>query len=261
MRVLRTPLLLAVIAAAMSTTTSAPARDQAGEFDFYVLALSIAPSFCDLTGYRAHKAQCQNPSDADFRATPLTIHGLWPNRRAASVRDQPQSCSTAPLPRLADDLFADLKRYMPGIADRLQQHEWSRHGVCSGLDADSYFRRIVALAKAANDTIGTVMKDKDLFGKPMAVTTLIDAVAAQSPDLAEALQVDCQFARRGPEGGPSRAYVGEIRVLIAKDLTPNDASTPTNGWPGRLVPRSSVGYGANSGCPGGVGFLPGSFSD
>jgi ribonuclease T2 len=256
MRVSRTPLVIAaVVMAAMSTATPAAARDQAGDFDFYVLALSIAPSFCDLTGYRTHKAQCQNPSDADFRATPLTIHGLWPNRRNTSARDQPQSCSSAALPRLSDGLFADLKRYMPGIADHLQQHEWSRHGVCSGLDAEAYFARIVALAKAANSTIGTVMKDKDLFGKPMAVTALIDAVAAKNADLGDALQVDCQFARRGPEGGPSRAYVGEIRVLIPKDLGTSD------GWPGKFVPRSSVGYGANSGCPGGVGFLPGSFSD
>jgi ribonuclease T2 len=245
-----------LLAAAMSVVAPAAARDQAGDFDFYVLALSIAPSFCDLTGYRSHKAQCQSPSDDDFRTTPLTIHGLWPNRRDTPARDQPQSCSTEPLPRLADDLFADLKRYMPGIADRLQQHEWSRHGVCSGLDPDAYFRRIVALAKAANATIGTAMKDQNLFGKPVAVTALIDAVAVKNRDLADALQVDCQFARRGPEGRPSRAYVSEIRVLIPKDL-----GASTNGWPAAFVPRASAGYGANSGCPGGVGFLPGGFSD
>jgi len=249
-------LVLTLLATAMSVGGPAAARDQAGDFDFYVLALSIAPSFCDLTGYRKHKQQCQDPSDEAFHATPLTIHGLWPNRRATRTHDQPEACSTAPLPRLPDDLFADLKTYMPGIADHLQQHEWSVHGVCSGLDPDAYFRRIVALAKAANDTVGTAMKDNDLFGKPMAISTLLDAVAAKNRDLADALQVDCQFSRRGRDGRPSRAYVSEIRVLIPRDL---DGSK--SGWPATFVPRASVGYGANSGCPGGVGFLPGSFSD
>ncbi|MGA2126932.1 MAG: hypothetical protein ABSG76_12350 [Xanthobacteraceae bacterium] len=258
MRLTRAWLLVvtALLAMAMPVGGPAAARDQAGDFDFYVLALSIAPSFCDLTGYRTHKAQCQDPSDDDFRTTPLTIHGLWPNRRNTPARAQPQSCATAPLPRFADDLFADLKTYMPGIADRLQEHEWSRHGVCSGLDPDAYFRRIVGLAKAANATIGAAMKDQDLFGKPMAISALLDAVAVKNRDLADAMQVDCQFARRGPDGRPPRAYVSEIRVLIPKDL---DATG--SGWPATFVPRSSAGFGANSGCPGGVGFLPGSFSD
>jgi ribonuclease T2 len=258
MRPARSKILALTVIAACMMFGEAPAgaRDQPGDFDFYVLALSIAPSFCDLTGVRKHKAQCDDPADDVFRATPLTIHGLWPNKRHTSARDQPQSCSTAALPRLPDDLFADLKRYMPGVADGLQRYEWSKHGVCSGLDPDAYFRRLVALAKAANETIGTAMKDSHMFGKPMAVSALLDAVSAKNPELADALQVDCQFSRRGRDGQPSRAYVSEIRVLIPKDL-----GGSADGWPASFVPRSSVGYGANSGCPGGVGFLPGGFSD
>jgi ribonuclease T2 len=249
--------IAAFLAAALFAATPASGRDRPGDFDFYVLALSVAPSFCELTGYRTRKAQCQNPADTDYRDTPLTIHGLWPNKRHTPVRDQPQSCSNEQLPHLSDDLAGELRKYMPGVADGLHRYEWSKHGVCSGLSADAYFRRIVALAQAANDTIGTVMKEKGLLGKPVAITALIDAVAAKNPDLADALQVDCQFARRGQGGGPSRAYVREIRVLVAKDASP----TGTGGWPATFVPRASVGYGVNSGCPGGVGFLPGGFAD
>jgi ribonuclease T2 len=250
-------LLAALLAAAMFGAAPAVGRDQAGDFDFYVLALSVAPSFCDLTGYRAHKAQCQNPSDADYRDTPLTIHGLWPNKRSTPVRDQPQSCSNEQLPRFSDDLVGELKRYMPGVADGLHRYEWSKHGVCSGLPAETYFRRIVALARAANETIGSVIKERGLFGKPVTVSALLEAVAAKNPDLADALQVDCQFSRRGPDGRPPRAYIREIRVLLAKDAGRPEAG----GWPAGFAPRSSVGYGANSGCPGGVGYLPGGFAD
>jgi ribonuclease T2 len=238
-----------------ATPASAAAGDGPGDFDFYILALSIAPSFCDLTGYRKHKAQCEHPSDADYRATPLTVHGLWPNRRNTSASNQPHACSTEKLPSFADDLAENLRRYMPGVADGLPQYEWSKHGVCSGLTPDAYFREIVALAKAANDTIGAAMKDKDLIGKPMPVSALLDAVAAKNPALADAIVVDCQFSRKGRGDGP-RAYVSEIRVLIAKDAP---ATPGADGWPASFVPRTSVGYGANSGCPKGVGYLPGGF--
>ena len=83
----------------------------------------------------------------------------------------------------------------------------------------------------------------------------IDAVAAKNPALADAIVVDCQFSRKGRGDGP-RAYVGEIRVLIAKDAP---ATPKADGWPASFVPRTSVGYGANSGCPKGVGYLPGGF--
>jgi ribonuclease T2 len=253
----RTYRALALIVLAFLSAAPATARDQPGDFDFYVLALSIAPSFCDLTGYQKHKAQCQNPADADYSATPLTIHGLWPNKRGLPARSQPQACSTQSLPRFPDELAGDLRKYMPGVADGLPQYEWDKHGVCSGLAPEAYFARLVALARAANETIGAAMKDKGFFGKDMPIQALLEAVAAKNPGLADALQVDCQFARKSRDGA-SRAYVGEIRVLIAKDLT---ASTQSGGWPAAFVARSSVGYGANSGCPHGAGFLPGSFAD
>jgi ribonuclease T2 len=232
-------------------------RDRPGDFDFYLLALSIAPSFCELTGRRKHKAQCEDPSDADYLATPLTVHGLWPNKRDRSNQDQPQACSRQPLD-LPDDLGAALRRVMPGIADGLERHEWSKHGVCSGLGPEGYFRRVVALAEAANRTIGTVMREQGFFGRPMAVTALLAAVEAKNPDLADALVVNCRFSRQTHGGARSRAYVDEIRIVIAKELP----TTPgPDGWPARFVPRSEVGYSANSGCPRGIGFLPAGFDE
>jgi ribonuclease T2 len=232
-------------------------RDRPGDFDFYLLALSVAPSFCELTGRRKHKAQCEETSDEGYRATPLTVHGLWPNKRDRSNQDQPQACSRQPL-ELPDDLAAALQRVMPGIADGLDRYEWNKHGVCSGLSPEAYFQRVVALAEAANQTIGTVMRERGFFGKPMAVTALLAAVQAKNPDLAEALVVNCQFSRQQRGGARSRAYVDEIRILIAKELP---TSPGADGWPANFVRRSEVGYSANSGCPRGVGFLPARFEE
>jgi ribonuclease T2 len=248
--------LAALAIAVVAAVVPASGRDQPGEFDFYVLALSIAPTFCAMTGYRKNKAQCRNPSDADYRAIPLTIHGLWPNKRNTRVREQPQECSDQRLPALPAALERDLKTYMPGMVDGLAQYEWTKHGVCSGLTPEAYFAKLVELARAANATIGAVIKD--LFGKQLAISPFLDSVGAKNPDLANAVQVDCQFARKGPGDAASRAYVVEIRVLLAKDLA---AAAPSSDWPASFVPRSSVGWGANSGCPQGAGFLPAGFAD
>jgi ribonuclease T2 len=247
-----------VVAAALRGTVPAAGRDQPGEFDYYVLALSIAPSFCALTGYRKHKAQCRNPTDADYRAVPLTIHGLWPNKRNTRAREQPQECSDKRLAPLPAALDRELKTYMPGIVDGLADYEWMKHGVCSGLTPEAYFAKLVELARAANATIGAIIKDKDLFGKELAIPPFLDAVAGKSPDLANAVQVDCQFARKGSGDAASRAYVVEVRVLLAKDLA---APAPNSGWPASFVPRSSVGWGANSGCPQGAGHVPAGYAD
>jgi ribonuclease T2 len=232
-------------------------RNRPGDFDFYLMALSIAPSFCTLTGSAQHKRQCEDPSDADYRTTPLTVHGLWPNKKNRSANQQPSSCSTEEL-SLSPGLRQKLRVYMPGTADGLDRHEWEKHGVCSGLSPEEYFGKVVAIAEKANATIGAVLKEKRLLGREVPVETLLQGVAEKNRALAKSIVVDCKFPRRrgsGP-GGQSRAYVAEIRVLISKDVT---SDPDRDGWPGTFVPLGEVGFRANSGCPGGAGFIPGGF--
>ena len=233
-------------------------RDRPGEFDFYLMAFSIAPSFCTLVGDARRKRQCDDPSDAEYRATPLTVHGLWPNRKNRSAHQQPASCSNEEL-ALSPELRRRLRVYMPGMADGLQEHEWRKHGVCSALSPEEYFAKVVTIAERANATIGAALKEKRLLGGEVPVRTLLRAVAERSPALADAIVVDCKFPPgRGPaaRGERRRAYVAEIRVLISKDI---GRDPDGDGWPGTFVPLSEVGYGANSGCPGGIGFIPGGF--
>ena len=253
---------LAVAASSLMGATDAEARrkrphDRPGDFDFYLMAFSLAPSFCTLVGSARHKRQCEDPSDADYRATPLTVHGLWPNRKNVSANRQPSSCSTERL-SLSPGLRQTLAVYMPGIADGLERHEWEKHGVCSGLSPEEYFGKVAAIAEQANATIGAVLREKGLLGREMPVQTLLQGVAAKNRALADAIVVDCKFAprRRGGPGGQPRAYVAEIRVVISREI---DADPDRDGWPGTFVPLSEVGYRANSGCPGGAGFVPGGF--
>lgn len=94
-----------------------------GDFDYYVLALSWSPEFCYS---HPEKPECQSGHHG------FVVHGLWPQ----DAETYPEHCSNAA--GLSDpSQMADL---MPDSG--LVAHEWSTHGTCSGLNAESYFRLV-----------------------------------------------------------------------------------------------------------------------
>jgi ribonuclease T2 len=96
----------------------APAQDrrqnEPGQFDFYVLALSWSPSFCEVSGERGTPPQQQ----CGARPYSFVVHGLWPQYENGF----PEFCQQ-PAPRL---IF----------------REWDRHGTCSGLSPNAYFETV-----------------------------------------------------------------------------------------------------------------------
>jgi ribonuclease T2 len=118
-------------AAAQDARQNAP-----GQFDFYLLALSWSPSFCEQAGDRK-SAQMQ----CSARPYSFVVHGLWPQYE----KGFPEFCQN-PAPRLDRNIVSSMLDLMP--ATRLIFHEWDRHGVCSGLPARGYFE-IVRKARAA----------------------------------------------------------------------------------------------------------------
>lgn len=95
-----------------------------GQFDYYLLTLSWAPEFCHGHGDRP---ECAGQHFG------FVVHGLWPQFTAGGW---PQNCSTDP--GLADP--STMIDIMPDPS--LIAHEWSKHGTCSGLDANGYFKLI-----------------------------------------------------------------------------------------------------------------------
>ncbi len=228
--------IAALFAAAPSQSRTRDAPAQGGVFDYYLLSLSIAPSFCALSPSNAAKAECRALTAADFLRTPLTVHGLWPNRANVSVNRQPQDCDGPSLDSLPGALRTELGRYMPA-GPGLAQYEWRKHGACSGLSPEAYFTDVANLARHANDTIGAAMRDAGMFGRVVRIADLLAAVGKRDPGLPSAIIVNC----RSPRGG-GQALIDEIRVTLSKDFVP--------------VAAQSVGLGQNSGCPQGAGFLP-----
>lgn len=131
--------------------TPVPAwRGADGDFDYYVLALSWQPAFCET---KPGKEECATQTADRFDAQNFALHGLWPNvlndpnhrfgycDLSSDVVAQDKAgqwCGMPPLD-LSSATALDLSTYMPGTASCLQNHEWYKHGVCTGMSPEDYF--------------------------------------------------------------------------------------------------------------------------
>lgn len=112
---------------AMGGVSAASARDLGprapGAFDYYVLALSWEPGFCATT--TGHADECRAPKG-------FVLHGLWPQMEGG---DYPSNCRG---PSLSAQ---QRQQWGPIYADpSLINHEWPKHGTCSGLAPNAYFQ-------------------------------------------------------------------------------------------------------------------------
>lgn len=145
----------APIPATDSTHSAWAAPD--GDFDYYVLALSWQPAFCET---KPGKPECKTQTEDRYDASNFVLHGLWPNKAheeppaycgvsSKQIRqDQNSDWCALPAPELSPAVETDLARLMPGAASCLHAHEWYKHGVCAGMSADDYFalsNRLAAL--------------------------------------------------------------------------------------------------------------------
>lgn len=172
-------------------------RNQPGRFDFYVLALSWSPSFCEVSrernGGRSNLQQCTSERPYSF-----VVHGLWPQYE----RGFPRECQV-PAPRLPRRIVDSMLDIMP--APRLVFNQWDRHGTCSGLDAQKYFDTV----RKARETVQIPAKFQDITNY-LAVTpddvekAFIDANPGLAPD---AITVTCDHRR-----------LSEVRICMSKDL-------------------------------------------
>ena len=78
----RTMAILAAFGAVLAGPGTAQG-DRAGDFDYYVMALSWSPSWCDIEGET--EGQCAPERDAGW-----LLHGLWPQHETG----WPSHCPT-----------------------------------------------------------------------------------------------------------------------------------------------------------------------
>lgn len=92
-----------------------------GDFDYYVLALTWVPAFC---------ATNHDPQECGHD-TGFALHGLWPNYDNGNY---PSSCAEVALTQATRETFETIY-----ASPKMIEHEWSKHGTCSGLAPADYF--------------------------------------------------------------------------------------------------------------------------
>lgn len=170
--------------------------EKSGEFDYYVLALSWSPNWCEVEGDAKGSDQCDPRHDHGW-----VMHGLWPQFH----RGWPSYCRTtelAPSRRITADM-ADIMG-TPGLA----WHQWKKHGTCSGLSAADYFD----LSRTAYESIQRpeIFRKLDKAVKLPAVL-VEDAFLKDNPDLdRDSLTITCRDG-----------HIQEARICLSRDaLTP-----------------------------------------
>jgi ribonuclease T2 len=138
----------------------------AGQFDSYVLTLQWSAAFCET---RPNLPECGDRDPDRFSAKNLTLHGLWPEKAGDSTHaygycgvddatralDRAATWCRMPALDLSSPTRSRLAEVMPAVASCLQNHEWYKHGSCSGFTPDSYFSQASALvAHVAGTSFG-----------------------------------------------------------------------------------------------------------
>jgi len=165
----------------------------AGAFDFYVLALSWSPGFCEADSSRDRRSQCEAGSGLGF-----VVHGLWPQNE----QGYPSFCEPSGrfVPRAA---LEDARGLFPD--DNLARYQWRKHGTCTGESPSGYFRTV----QRARDLVRIPDGFKNLTSESKVMPLEVErAFMAANPGLrADMITLSC-----------GRRIMQEIRICLDKDL-------------------------------------------
>jgi ribonuclease T2 len=162
-------------------------------FDFYVLALSWSPSYCEAEGEDANQQQCKAARPYAF-----VVHGLWPQFE----RGYPEDCGTDET-KVPNERIRTLYDLMPSAG--LVRHEWKKHGTCSGLLQDDYF----SVLRAAREKV----QIPDQFRH-------LDDYLTVAPRDAEAafLKSNAGLPAEGIAVTCDKRHLREVRICMTRDL-------------------------------------------
>ena len=169
------------------------AEDTAGEFDYYVMALSWSPNWCEREGDARDSPQCDPAKDFGW-----VLHGLWPQYE----RGWPQDCFSPHQPP-SRAMTRDMADIMG--TSGLAWYQWNKHGSCSGLSPAEYYD----LARAAYDSVvrpEVFRRLPDAVRLPAAL--IEEAFIADNPKIMpDGLTVTCRDG-----------YIQEARICLSRDL-------------------------------------------
>jgi ribonuclease T2 len=191
-------LFLATAVLALWAQGSAPAaaRNEAGDFNYYMLVLSWSPTYCESQDDQGRDGgqQCSGSRPYAF-----VLHGLWPQYEDG----WPENCPVRERPWVPNDLITRMLEVMP--SRNLVIHEYRTHGVCSGLSPEAYFETARKLYQG--------VKIPERYAGPGQALTVAPAELVQdfltaNPSLENnMISISC-----------SRNRLRDVRICFTKDL-------------------------------------------
>jgi len=180
---------------AMTALPALAENYKAGEFDYYVMALSWSPNWCEIEGDLKNSEQCDPRHDYGW-----ILHGLWPQYHNGF----PSYCSTperAPS-RSQTNAMADIMG-----TGGLAWHQWKKHGVCTELSAAAYY-------KLSREAYASVVRPPVFrkLTKDVKLPALVveDAWLKANPALEkDGITITCKQGR-----------IQEARICLSRDLKP-----------------------------------------
>ena len=169
--------------------------EKAGEFDYYVLALSWSANWCALEGDARNSPQCDPVEDHGW-----ILHGLWPQYH----RGWPAFCPTvhrAPSRRMTREM-SDIMG-----TSGLAWHQWNKHGTCTGLSAPDYYE----LSREAYGRITrpAIFRKLDRTVK-LPASVVEEAFLKENESLApDGITITCRDG-----------HIQEARICLSKSLEP-----------------------------------------
>jgi len=188
-------LAAALAALALAATHAAAEGERAGEFDYYVLALSWSPTWCALEGDARGAPQCSGDKGRGW-----VLHGLWPQNEEgwpSFCRTTARDPSRAETAAMADVMGSG------GAA----WHQWRKHGRCSGLSPGDYFAAAREAFAAVNRP---ALFDRMTQAYRLPASVVEEAFLESNPGwAADMLTITCKDGR-----------IQEARLCLTRDLEP-----------------------------------------
>jgi len=189
-----------ILALMLMTRLAFADGERAGNFDYYILALSWSPNWCALEGDVRGSPQCDKNRELGW-----VLHGLWPEFE----QGWPSYCRTphgAPS-RTQTAAMADIMG-SSGAA----WYQWKKHGTCSGLSAVEFFN----IARAAYNAVSRPEVFRKLARPEKLPASVVEEAFLQAnPSWSKnMLTITCKAGR-----------IQEARLCLTKDLTPRECST------------------------------------
>ena len=180
---------------AMTALPALAENDKAGEFDYYVMALSWSPTWCEIEGDFQNSEQCDPRHDYGW-----ILHGLWQQYHNGF----PSYCSTPEraTSRSQTNAMADIMG-----TGGLAWHQWKKHGVCTELSAAAYY-------KLSREAYASVVRPQVFrkLTKDVKLPALVveDAWLKANPALEkDGITITCKQGR-----------IQEARICLSRDLKP-----------------------------------------